>query len=131
MKLEPFSSEWIAWQAGLRRGDPRFISKIKLIRDFADHLASRGDRITYQRIRAMLDSLGRDYGPATSRQEIHQGLQHARIRRRLPLRSNGKRVRVGDKIYRSIREAAQAEQCRQSTVKQRIERGEPGWSYMD
>jgi hypothetical protein len=75
MKLEPFSPEWIAWQAGLRRGDPRFVSKIKLIRDFADHLASRGDKITYQRIRAMLDSLGRGYGPATSRQEIHQTLK--------------------------------------------------------
>ncbi|HEY6554206.1 MAG TPA: hypothetical protein VI669_12690 [Vicinamibacteria bacterium] len=131
MRREPFSDDWIAWQSGLRPGDPSFVSKVKLVRDFAELLASRGEKITYGRIRAMLDSVGRGYGPDTSRQEIHQGLQHARIRRQLPLRPNGRRVRVGDRVYRSMREAARAERCRQSAVRDRIERGEPGWSFVD
>lgn len=131
MRREPFSPEWIAWQAGLRPGDGSFVSKVKLVRDYADHLASRGERITYERVRAMLDSLDRGYGPQTSRQEIHQGLQHALIGRQLPLRPNGRRVRVGDRLYRSIRAAAKGEHCRQSAVAERIARGEPGWSFID
>lgn len=131
MKFELFSPDWIAWQSRLRPGDRSFVSKIKLVRDYADFLAARGERITYERIRAMLDSLDRGYGANTSRQEIHQGLQHARMRRQLPIRPNGKRVRVGDKVYRSIRAAAEGERCRQAAVTDRIAKGEPGWSFMD
>lgn len=131
MRRELFSAEWIALQRSLRPSDASFLSKVKLVRDYADFLAARGERITYERIRAMLDSLDRGYGANTSRQEIHQGLQHARIRRQMPLRPNGKRVRVGDKIYRSIRAAAEGERCRQSAVTERIAKGEPGWSFVD
>lgn len=129
MPYEQFSPEWIAWQAGLRRGGAQYLSKIKLVRDFAEHLDARGERITYERVRAMLISLGRGYG--LSRQEIHWGIYLSPVRRKMPLRPNGRRVRVGELIYRSIRAAAKGEHCRQSTVKERIERGEPGWSYVD
>lgn len=126
---EPFTPEWITWQAGLRRGSAHYLSKIKLVRDFAEHLDARGERITYERVRAMLESLGRGYG--LSRQEIHWGIYLSRVRRKMPLRPNGRRVKVGEKVYRSIREAARGEHCRQSAVRERIERGEPGWSFLD
>lgn len=77
MKLEPFSREWIDWQAGLRRSDPYFLSKIKLVKDFAEYLHDRGERITYQRVRAMLSAMDRDYG--LSRQEIHWGIYLSKV----------------------------------------------------
>lgn len=129
MKMEPFSPEWIAWQAGLRRSNPYFLSKIKLVRDFAEHLQDRGERITYGRIRAMLLAMDRDYG--LSRQEIHWGIYLSKVGSELPLRPNGKRVRVKSTVYQSIRAAAKAEHCRQSAVTDRIARGESGWSFVD
>jgi hypothetical protein len=129
MKLEPFSPEWIAWQGPLRRSDPHFQSKVRLVRDYAEHLERRGERITYERMRAMLESMNRGYG--LSRQEIHWGLYLSKVRAKMPLRPNGKRVRVGDNTYRSIRAAARGEGCRQSTVVKRVEAGEPGWSFVD
>lgn len=129
MKLEPFSPEWIEWQAGLRRSDPYFLSKIKLVKDFAEHLNDRRERITYQRMRAMLSAMDRNYG--LSRQEIHWGIYLSKVGSELPLRPNGKRVRVNSNVYQSIRAAAKGEHCRQSTVVGRIARGEPGWSFVD
>ena len=129
MKLELFSPEWIAWQAGLRRSDPYFLSKIKLVKDFAEHLHDRGERITYERMRAMLTAMERDYG--LSRQEIHWGIYLSRVGSELPLRPNGKRVLVRGTVYQSIRAAARGERCRQSAVAERIARGEPGWSFVD
>ena len=129
MRFEEFSPEWIAWQAKFPRGRSKYLSKVKLVRDFVDYLHARGEKVTYESIRTMLKSLNRSYG--LSRQEIHQGMQHSRARTKMPFRPNGRRVKVGDKIYRSIREAAKFERCRQATVKARVETGFPGWSFVD
>lgn len=78
---------------------------------------------------AVQPRVDRDYG--LSRQEIHWGNYLSKVGGELPLRPNGKGVRVKGTVYQSIRAAAKSEHCRQSAVAERIARGEPGWSFVD
>lgn len=62
--------------------------------------------------------------------QIYEALRRLYARGMLEPYPNGRRVLANGTRYRSIREAAKAERCRQSTVKKRIQSGEPGWSYI-
>lgn len=95
----------------------------------ATHLNDQGIKPTYARIREMLDSLGRGYTGQPC--QIYEALRRLYAFGILDQYPNGRRVLVNGTWYRSIREAAKAERCRQSTVKKRIGNGEPGWSYGD
>ena len=99
-----------------------------MMRAYALHLRDRGVRPTYARIREMLGSLGRGYTGQPC--QIHLALRRLYASGHLDRYPNGRRVRVGQTTYRSIREAARGERCRQSSVKERIERGDPGWSFL-
>lgn len=122
--------DWVKEQVGKRRGRSGYAPKHVLIRDYAEALARRGEAVTYAKVRAMLEAVGRDYSTKHSG-EIYEGLRNLKRRGVIGLYPNGKRVRVGDRTYRSIREAAKGERCRASTVKARIEAGVPGWSLID
>lgn len=114
-------------QRCLRPGDKNYCNEWVMIRAYALHLNDQGIKPTYPRIREMLDSLERGYtGQPCQIYEALRRLYAFGILNRYP---NGRRVLVNGTWYRSIREAAKAERCRQSTVKKRIESGEPGWSY--
>lgn len=116
-------------QRRLRPGDRNYSNEWVMIRAYALHLNDQGVRPTYARIREMLDSLERGYTGQPC--QIYEALRRLYAGGKLDQYPNGRRVRVGDTVYRSIREAAQAERCRQSGVKKRIESGEPGWSFVD
>jgi hypothetical protein len=121
--------DWVKKQAKLKPGDPGFRSKYKLIGDFGRDLMLRGERVTYPKVRTMLGALGRGY--RTSPGEIYEGLRYWITSGKLPRYPNGRRIRVGDKTYRSLRATAKGEHCRVGTVRARIESKTPGWSYLD
>jgi hypothetical protein len=114
-------------QRRLKPGDRNYSNEWVMIRAYALHLNDQGIKPTYARIRAMLDSLERGYTGQPC--QIYEALRRLYDRGYLERYPNGNRVRVGDKLYRSIRQAAKGERCRQSTIRQKIESGEPGWSY--
>lgn len=116
-------------QRHLKPGDRNYCNEWVMIRAFALHLNDQGIKPTYARIREMLDSLGRGYTGQPC--QIYEALRRLYASGILDQYPNGRRVLVNGTWYRSIREAAKAERCRQSTVKKRIGNGEPGWSYGD
>ncbi len=119
----------IETQRRLKPGDRNYCNEWVMIRAFALHLNDLGTKPTYARIREMLDGLGRGYTGQPC--QIYEALRRLYAFGMLDQYPNGRRVLVNGTWYRSIREAAKAERCRQSTVKKRIESGEPGWSYGD
>jgi hypothetical protein len=114
-------------QRRLKPGDRNYCNEWVMIRAYALHLNDQDIKPTYSRIREMLDSLERGYTGQPC--QIYEALRRLYAFGMLNRYPNGRRVLVNGTWYRSIREAAKAERCRQSTVKKRIERGEPGWSY--
>ncbi|MGG7518262.1 hypothetical protein ACQ3G6_10295 [Allorhizobium undicola] len=116
-------------QRGLRPGDRNYSNEWVMIRAYALHLNDQGVRPTYARIREMLDSLGRGYTGQPC--QIYEALRRLYMHGKLDRYPNGRRVRVGEVVYRSIRAAAKGEHCRQSAVAERIAKGEPGWSFID
>ena len=124
-----WTSDIIEKQRGLRPGDRNYSNEWVMIRAYALHLNDQGVRPTYARIREMLDSLGRGYTGQPC--QIYEALRRLYTHGKLDRYPNGRRVRVGDVVYRSIRAAAKGEHCRQSAVAERIAKGEPGWSFID
>ncbi|QPC87511.1 hypothetical protein GA830_12715 [Mesorhizobium sp. NBSH29] len=124
-----WTSDIIEKQRQLRPGDRNYSNEWVMIRAYALHLNDQGVRPTYARIREMLDSLGRGYTGQPC--QIFEALRRLYMHGLLDQYPNGRRVRVGDRLYRSIRAAAKGEHCRQSAVAERIAKGEPGWSFID
>lgn len=124
-----WTSDIIEKQRQLRPGDRQYSNEWVMIRAYALHLNDQGVRPTYALIREMLDSLGRGYTGQSC--QIYEALRRLYMHGKLDRYPNGRRVRVGDVVYRSIRAAAKGEHCRQSAVAERIARGEPGWSFID
>lgn len=116
-------------QRRLRPGDRNYSNEWVMMRAYALHLNDQGIRPTYARIREMLDSLERGYTGQPC--QIYEALRRLYAFGLLDPYPNGRRIQVGDTVYRSIRAAAKGEGCRQSAVKEKIERGEPGWSFID
>ena len=121
--------DWVKQQSGLRPGQKGYGPKLSLIHRYAKELNARGERVTHERIREMLRALGRNYRMSTS--EITMGLRRLHMNGVVERYSNGKRVQVNRKLYRSIRAAAAAEGCAIETVRKRIRAGRPGWRYVD
>jgi hypothetical protein len=130
MRDDVWMPDWVKEQADARPGRSGYVPKHVLIRDYAEALARRGEAVTYAKVRAMLEAVGRGYSTRHSG-EIYEGLRTLKRRGVIGLYPTGRRVQVGDRTYRSIREAAKAERCRASTVRARIEAGMPGWSFVD
>jgi hypothetical protein len=120
---------WVGEQARLGRGQKGYATKLSLIRRYAKELDAKGERATHERIREMLDALGRNY--KTSSSEITMALTLLHRHGVLEPYSNGRRVEAEGRVYRSIRAAAKEEGCAVETVRKRIRAGRPGWRYLD
>ncbi|WP_027486557.1 hypothetical protein [Allorhizobium undicola] len=124
-----WTDDIIEKQRALKPGDRNYSNEWVMMRAYALHLNDQGIRPTYARIREMLDSLERGY---TGRPcQIYEALRRLYATGQLDRYPNGRRVRVWERTYRSIREAARGERCRQSTVRQNIARAELGWAFLD
>jgi hypothetical protein len=129
MKEIPWTHDIIERQRRLKPGDRNYSNEWVMMRAYALHLNDQGIRPTYARIREMLNSLQRGYTGQPC--QIHLALARLYDSGQLDQYPNGRRVQVGEVVYRSIREAAKNEKCRQTTVKSNVEKKLLGWSFID
>jgi hypothetical protein len=129
MREIPWTHDIIEKQRCLKPGDRNYSNEWVMMRAYALHLNDQGIRPTYARIREMLDSLQRGYTGQPC--QIYEALRRLYDSGALDQYPNGRRVKVGEVIYRSIREAAKNEKCRQATVKSNVEKKLLGWFFID
>lgn len=123
------------WLSGL--GQVSSISRQRpnrreLIRSHALAMIERGEQVTITAIREFLRSLDQGYSLKTD--QISFALTGLRNAGKVEKWPNGKRVMIGQTIYRSIRQAAEARGCAINTVRKRISSKNPKfryWRYVD
>lgn len=110
-----------------------FADKEELVRSYARHLLSQGEKPTRKRIEDMLESTGRGY--SRSRTHLSQALRGGPDGKWFDLTPlkfpNSRPVIANGKPYHSIRAAAEGEGCAVETVRNRIHAGRGGWRYAD
>ena len=109
------------------------MNRVKEAQACAEAMIARGERVTIGAIRDHLRSLGRGY--SLKADQISFALQYLRNTGKVERWTNGRRVQVNGKIYRSIRQAAENEDdVSVNTVYKRIASKSPkfrGWKFVD
>lgn len=109
------------------------MNRVKEAQACADAMIARGERVTIGAIRDHLQGLDRGY--SLKADQISFALQHHRNAGKVERWTNGRRVQVNGKVYRSIRQAAENERnVSVNTVYKRISSKHPkfrGWKFID
>ncbi len=124
--------EWLRDQVGRRYRGPRtagYLSKISIIRRFAQERAAAGQGVDHDVVRSLLDRLERGY--STSAKEISAALALLRASGVVTPFPNGHGIMVEGERYRSIREAAHQLGIGVETVRRRLsDPAHPGWKRL-
>jgi len=106
-----------------------FQSRVKLVREYAKHLAAQDQEISHAKVRDMLEGLGRGY--TLNRWQITFALKNLRKDKRIKFRTTGTTVQIDGRTYPSIRQAAKSLGLGVETVRRRIIAKTPDWAVLD
>lgn len=125
--------DWLERQVGIKYLSAEYLTpgipwdnRRKLIRDYVDHLVECNEEVTLGGIQAMFQYVDRGYNLAPG--EINKAIASRRRRGLIPKYYEGHKVMVGEVTYRSIRDAAKAENVAVETVRNRIRSTSPKWA---
>lgn len=133
LKIEQIYPDWLRAQCGVRYrgeqwkalGTAGWQNRDNLIRKYAMYLQSLGRPVTLDALREMLQFVDRGYSLGAD--QISRALARLYARGELPRYPNGATVRVGDREYRSIRQAAREFKISPQTVINRSNSSKDEW----